>query len=125
MKAMLKEAIMNMIYAISNRGCDARVEEIRTEFGAVLAERIIEAEAVNFLWESRVAERYLGQQVSWELDDEDVSQELSRVAILSVLDGRWHVGICLVDGEGAAVELLWKRRFDSRGEAECELLRGR
>jgi hypothetical protein len=107
------------------RGCDAAVDELRAEFGAVLAERIIEAEAVDFLWESRVAERYLGQQVGWDLDDEAASQDLSRVAILSDLDGRWYAGVCLVHGEEAAVELLWKRPFECRAEAEFELLRAR
>jgi len=115
---------MNMMSTIG-RGCDAAVDALRAEFGAVLAERIIEAEAVDFLWESRVAERYLGQQVGWGFDDEEASQDLSRVAILSALDGRWYASMCLVDGEGAAVELVWKRLFDSRGEAEVELLRAR
>ncbi len=36
---------MNMISAISHRGCDARVEDLRAEFGPILADRIIEAEA--------------------------------------------------------------------------------
>ncbi len=115
---------MNTISTLG-RGCDAAVDTLRAEFGAVLAERIIEAEAVDFLWEARVREQYLGQQIGWDMDDEDGSQELSRVAILSVLDGRWYAGLCLVDGEGAAVELLWKRQFGSRGEAEFELLRAR
>jgi hypothetical protein len=115
---------MNMMAKIG-RGCDAAIDALRAEFGAVLAERIIEAEAVDFLWEARVWERYLGQQIGWDIDVEEASQELSRLAILSVLDGCWYAGMCLVDGEGAAVELLWKRRFDSRAEAEFELLRAR
>jgi hypothetical protein len=115
---------MNMMAAIG-RGCDAAIDALRAEFGAVLAERIIEAEAVDFLWEARVQERYLGQQIGWDLDDDEASQELSRVAILSVLDGRWYAGMCLVDGEGIAVELLWKRQFRSREEAESQLLRAR
>jgi hypothetical protein len=115
---------MNMISTIGG-GCDAVVDALRAEFGAVLAERIIQAEALDFLWEARVRERYVGQQINWEIDDEDASQELSRVSILSVLDGRWYAGLCLVDGEGAAVELLWKRKFGSRVEAESELLRAR
>jgi hypothetical protein len=115
---------MNMM-AMVGRSCGAAVDALRAEFGAVLAERIIEAEAVDFLWEARVWERYLGQQIGWETVDEEASQELSRVAILSNLDGCWYAGTCLVDGEGAAVELLWKRRFDSRAEAEFELLRPR
>lgn len=115
---------MNMMSTIG-RGCDATVDALRAEFGAVLAERIIEAEAVDFLWGARVRERYLGQRIGWDFDDEDASRELSRIAILSVLDGRWYIGACLVDGEGTAVELLWKRRVQSRGEAEIELLRAR
>ncbi len=115
---------MNMISTIG-RGCDAALEALRAEFGAALAERIIEAEALDFLWEARVRERYLGQQIGWDFDDEDASRELSRVVILTVLDGRWYAGMCLVDGKGAAVELLWKRQFGSRGEAEFELLRAR
>lgn len=115
---------MNMI-AVIGRSYDVAVDALRAEFGAALAERIIEAEALDFLWEARVRERYLGQQIGWEFDEEDESQELSRVAILSVLDGQWYAGMCLVDGEGAALELLWKRRFGSRGEAEFELLRAR
>jgi hypothetical protein len=115
---------MNMMSTIG-RGCDAAVDALRAEFGAVLAERIIEAEAVDFLWDGRVAERYLGQHVGGDIDHEDASQDLSRVAILSVLDGRWYAGVCLVDGEGTAVELLWKRHFHSRGDAEIGLLRAR
>ena len=115
---------MNIISTIGRR-CDAAVDVLRAEFGAVLVERIIEAEALDFLWQARVRERYLEQQIGWDPDDEDASQELSRVAILSVLEGRWYAGLCLVDGEGAAVELLWKRPFDCRGEAEFELLRAR
>ena len=115
---------MNMI-ATFGRSCDAAVDALRAEFGAVLVERIIEAEALDFLWEARVRERYLGQQIGWDFDDDEASPELSRVAILSVLDGRWYVGMCLVDGEGLAVELLWKRQFGRRGEAEFEHLRAR
>ncbi len=67
---------MNMISTMGP-GCDAAVDALRAEFGAVLAERIFEAEAVDFLWEARVRERYLGQQIGWGFDDEDGSQELS------------------------------------------------
>jgi hypothetical protein len=115
---------MNMMTTIG-RGCDVAIDALRAEFGAVLAERIIEAEAVDFLWEARVRERYLGQQIGFDFDDEDPSQEFSRIAILSVLGGRWYAGMCLADGEGAAVELLWKRQFQDREEAEFELLRTR
>jgi hypothetical protein len=115
---------MNMMMTIG-RSCDDAIDALRAEFGAVLAERIVEAEAADFLWESRIAERYLGQQIGLEMGDENASQELSRVAFLSMLDGCWYVVLCLVDGEGAAIELLWKRGFECRAEAESELLRAR
>ncbi len=115
---------MNMIPAISHRGCDALVEALRAEFGAILAERIIEAEALDFLWEGRLRERYFGQHVADTLDDE-LSEDVSRVAVLSSIDGRWHVGMCLVDGEGEGVDLLWKREFAGLKEAEAALEKAR
>ena len=115
---------MNMMATIG-RGCDVAIDALRAEFGGILAERIIEAEALDFLWDARVRERYLGQQIGWDFDDEEASQDLSRIAILSLLDGCWYASVCLVDGEGAAVELLWKRRLDTLEEAEFELLRAR
>ncbi len=115
---------MNMISTIRRSG-DAAVDALRAEFGVVLADRIIEAEALDFLWEARVRERYLGQQIGWDFEDEAGFQEISRLAILSILDGRWYAAMCLVDGDGVAAQLLWKRQFGSRGEAEFELLRAR
>jgi len=109
---------MNMISTTGMRRCDALVDTLKAEFGGVLAGRILEAEAVDFLWDGRIAERYLGEHISIGIGDEDASQELSRVAILSFLDDRWHAGTCIVNGEGAAVELVWRRQFESREEAE-------
>ena len=73
---------------IGTRRCDDLVDTLKAEFGGILTERILEAEALDFLWDARVAERYLGQQIGWDLDDEGASQELPRIANLSVLDGR-------------------------------------
>jgi hypothetical protein len=114
--------MMNMISAISNRGCDAIVEDLRAEFGAILADRIIEAEAVDFLWEGRIRERYLGQHLG-EFGDEEMSEDVSRIAVLSSIGGRWYVGMCLVDGEGGAVDLLWKREYQGRPDGEIALER--
>lgn len=100
-------------------GCEARVQALHAEFGAVLAARIIEAEAVDFLWDARVKERYLGQHFDVCFDAEDDEAELSRIAILSFLDGRWHAGTCLVDGEGRAADLLWNESFGGPEEAEA------
>lgn len=109
---------MTMISMSQIRRCDALVDALRAELGGVLAERVFEAEAADFLWESRLRERYLGQHIDAISDHELECEEVSRTAILSFLDGRWHVGICLIDGEGAATGLLWKLAFDSREEAE-------
>jgi hypothetical protein len=108
---------MTMTSAISS-GCEARVEQLRTEFGATFAARIIEAEAADFLWGARLRQRYLGQHFDIGFAAEDDETELSRIAVLSLLDGVWHVAACLVDGEGQPVDLLWKQRFGARQEAE-------
>lgn len=110
---------MNMISTMVNGPCDALVEGLRAEFGAILADRIVEAEAADYLWEARLKERYLGQHVDVGFDEADDELELARVAILSFLNGVWHAASCLVDGEGMAVDLLWKRSFDSFEAAEA------
>lgn len=110
---------------ISNARCDALVDALQTEFGGILAARILEDEALDFLWDARVAERYLGQHIGDEMDAEDASEELSRVLVLSYLAGRWYVGMCLINGEGSAVDLLWKRPFRSRAEAELGFAQAR
>lgn len=115
---------MTMISAIANGAFEARIAGLEAEFGAILAGRIMEAEAVDFLWEARVKERYLGQHfdVCFPPDDEDM--ELSRVAVLSFFCGAWHAGACLVDGEGRTVDLLWKQTFKDRQLAEAAFARG-
>ena len=110
---------MTMISAIANGRCDALVEGLRAEFGAILADRIVEAEAADYLWEARQKECYLGQHLDVGFDDFEDERELSRVAILSCLAGLWYAASCLVNGEGMAVDLLWKRSFDSREAAEA------
>jgi hypothetical protein len=110
---------MNMISTIGNARCDALVEGLRAEFGAIMADRIIEAEATDFLWETRLKERYLGQHIDAVFGLVDDELEFARIAVLSVLGGRWHVAACLVDGEGAAVDLLWKKSFEDREQADA------
>lgn len=110
---------MTTISAIADARCDALVDGLKAEFGAILADRILEAEAVDYLWETRLRERYLGQHIDIGFDDFEHERELSRIVILSFLGGVWHTASCLVDGEGRAVDLLWKRSFDSREAAEA------
>lgn len=97
------------------RHCNAQLEALKVQFGSVIASRILEAEAADFHWQARVRERYLGQYAE---DDFGNGDELSRIAILSYLNGHWHAGVCLVDGDGEVEELLWLRTFNQRGEAE-------
>jgi hypothetical protein len=110
---------MTMISAIPNRRCDMVLDGLRAEFGAVLAAQIMETEAADFLWEARVKERYLGQHFDVGLGHDEEELELARIAVLSLLGGRWHVAACLVDGEGLAVDLFWKQVFDGLEEAEA------
>lgn len=105
---------MKHISIIENRGCDARLDALQAEFGAVLAQRIIDSEAVDFLWEARICERYLGQHIAIDPCSDEAAEELSRVAIVSFLAGQFYRACCLVDGEGRAIELLWKRPLDTR-----------
>ena len=116
---------MNIMSTIGMGRCETLVDALRAELGGVLAERVIEAEAADFLWESRLRERYLGQHFEPIDDDFGSCGEVSRIAFLSFLDGYWHAGICLVDGEGSATELLWKRTFESAEEAEIAFLEAR
>jgi hypothetical protein len=119
------ETVMNMISVTRIGRCDALVDALRAELGGILAERVLEVEAADFLWDSRVRERYLGQHIGVISGDGEPSEEVSRVAILSLLDGRWYAGICLVDVDGAVMDLLWKRAFESREEAEIAFVRAR
>ncbi len=114
---------MTMISAIGNGVTQARIVALEAEFGAILAGRMIEAEAVDFLWEARIKERYLGQHFDICFPPEDEDVELSRMAVLSCLGGEWHAAVCLVDGEGMPVDLLWKQSFETREWAEAVFAR--
>ncbi|NUQ17059.1 MAG: hypothetical protein HOP95_01175 [Sphingomonas sp.] len=123
---------MTIISAIPGGSGDAYarlVDGLRLEFGCAdvraLAERIFDAEKVEFHWEARVRERYLGQHFPDDFGDEDAGEDLSRMAILSFVAGRWHTGVCLVDGDGCATDLLWLRSFEQRDDAAEAFARAR
>ena len=90
-----------------------------------LAARILEGEKAEFHWDARVQERYLGQHLPADLGDDEGGEEHARIAILSFLADRWHAGICLVDGNGCAADLLWLRSFDAREDAAETFARAR
>lgn len=75
------------------------VAGLETEFGRsvgeALAQRFLEAEESDFLWDARAGERWLG---AYDGPGED--EELDRIAIWGGLGGRWFMAIMLVDGEG-------------------------
>ena len=123
---------MTIISAVSGGSGDSYarlVEGLRLEFGCAdigaLAERIFEAEKLEFHWDARVRERYLGQHLPLDLGDGNAAEDLSRIAILSFVRGRWHAGVCIVDGDGCAAELLWLRSFEARDEALDAFVRAR
>jgi hypothetical protein len=114
---------MTTISIMANGACEAILEGLKAELGAVLAARIFEAEAADFLWDARVKERYLGQHFDVGFGGGDEETELSRVAVLSFLGGKWYAAMCLVDGEGSAADLLWKQCCDSKDEASAAFVR--
>ena len=117
---------MTTISTMSSLRCEALVDALTAEFGSMFAELILESEAVDFLWEARVAERYLGQHFELIGDDDERGSELARMLVLSRVAGRWTVAMCLVDGDQSPVQLLWKRDdFGSREEAEFAFERAR
>lgn len=116
---------MTMVSAIPVGAVDAYAQllaGLEHEYGcgdvAALADRIVGAERVDFLWQARVAERYLGQYVGLEFAVDDPQDELARMAIVSFLAGRWHVGVCLIDGEGTPADLLWDIEYLDGADAE-------
>lgn len=102
---------------VSDRVMATLVAGLEIEFGRgageALAQRFLEAEENDFLWDARVSERWLG---AYESNDEE-DLELDRVAIVGRLDGRWFVAVSVVDGDGSAHGLMGRRDFRSERQA--------
>lgn len=81
--------------------------------GEALAQRFLDAEESDFLWDARASERWLG---AYRAQD-DAAFELDRVAIVGRLDGRWFVAVSIVDGDGNAHGLMGRRSFRSERQA--------
>lgn len=92
----------------------ALVAGLEREFGRGAAEGLarhfLDAEEVDFRWDARAEERWLGV---YEAPD-DAAFELDRVAICGCLDGKWFTAIMLVDGDANA-----------HGMTRCRVARGR
>lgn len=105
------------IAAADDRVMTALIAGLEREFGrgagAALAHRFLEAEQVDFHWDARVSERWLGV---WQgAAEEDL--ELDRVRILGQLARRWFVAVMIVDGDGNAHGMSGKRAFRRRADA--------
>lgn len=97
------------------------VADLELEFGkaagAALAHRFLEAEECDILWDMRIAERWLGAWDSSDIDAEDASLELDRIAFIGRCDGAWFVATGVVDGDGQAHALLGRRSLESEAQA--------
>lgn len=101
----------------SDRVMAALVSGLEIEFGhgagEALAHRFLEAEEIDFLWNARDQERWIGAHESTDEDEID----LDRVRIFGGLDGRWFVAVMIVDGDGNAHGVIGKREFGWRQQA--------
>lgn len=117
-----KEMIMSMMESIGT-ACDrvmmALVSGLEIEFGhsagRALAEHFLDAEEVDFHWDARGQEHWLG---TYEGGFEDEDLELDRVVIQGRLDDQWFVATMIVDGDGHAHGMLGKRTFPTRTAAD-------
>jgi hypothetical protein len=104
---------------VTDRVMTALVSGLELEFGRgageALAQRFLEAEEVDFHWDARVDERWIGAYES--ADEEDF--ELDRVRIFGQLDGQWFVAVMIVDGDGNAHGMMGKRGFKREREAKA------
>jgi len=105
------------ISVAADRVLAALISGLELEFGRgageALAHRFLEAESIEFHWDGRVEERWIG---SYPNDDED-GLELDRVKIVGHLDGDWYVATMIVDGDGNAHGMMGKRNFRNRAYA--------
>jgi hypothetical protein len=115
-----EEVIMSQFSSISeasDRVMAKLISGLEIEFGSRaaegLAQHFLDAEEVDFHWDARILERWLG---AYEAQDDD-DLELDRVAVMGFLDGRWFVATCIVDGDGNAHGMLGCREFSNESAA--------
>lgn len=113
--------IVQSISQASDRVMATLIAGLEIEFGRgageTLAQQFLDAEEVDFRWDARASERWLGSYES--IDDEDYA--LDRVAICGRLDGQWFVATMIVDGDGQAHGMLGCRTFCSGKSARAAL----
>lgn len=103
----------------ADRVMAALISGLEIEFGRgageTLAHRFLEAEEVDFHWDARLQERWIGAHES--IDDDEF--ELDRVRIFGKLDGRWFVATMIIDGDGNAHGMMGKRNFQREKQARA------
>jgi hypothetical protein len=119
------EVIMGMVQGIaatSDRVLEALKSGLEVEFGRgageALAAGFMRAEEVDFRWDARIEERWIGAYQNAEGDE----FELDRIACLGPLDGQWFCATILVDGDGQAHGMTGCRTFLSRARAQDAML---
>jgi hypothetical protein len=117
-------ATISIISTASRDAYPALLAGLQAQYGHAgaveLATHFLEAEAADFHWESRVAERWLGT-----CECADDGAELARIAIAGELRQVWFVAICLVDGDGAVETLHDVELVSGPEEAHAALARMR
>jgi hypothetical protein len=110
-------AYVSSISESADRVMATLIAGLQIEFGSSAAEGLahhfLEAEEVDFHWDARISERWLG---AYEAQDDD-ELELDRVAIMGRLDGRWFIATCIVDGDGNPHGMLGCRDFRNESAA--------
>jgi len=97
-----------------------RYPALAEEFGSDVVADIIAAEAADFAWDSRFAERNLG---AWDgFEDEEFDAGIVR--IIGYFRSRYIVATCLVDANRRVRAMLKQRHFDRFEDADQAFLDG-
>lgn len=116
--------IIHSIGTASDRVMTALAAGLDIEFGRgageALAHHFLEAEEVDFHWDARASERWIGCYES--ADDEEL--ELDRIKVFGFLDGIWFVADMIVDGDGNAHAMMGKRSFMRERDAYLAFVQG-
>lgn len=110
----MQMAIVQPISKACDRVLATLAHGLEVEFGKgagdALAHRFLEAEEIDFLWDARLEERWIGAFES--ADESDI--DLDRVRIVGRLDDRWFMAVMIIDGEGEPHGIIGRRKFETR-----------
>ncbi len=113
--------MVQSVGAASDRVMEKLIAGLEIEFGRgtgeTLAHRFLEAEEMDFRWDARASERWLGIYESSQIEDFG----LDRIAICGRLDGKWFAATMIIDGDGSSHGMLACRSFRSEKAARKAL----